>query len=687
MRPDYRSLYRFANRMRTPTGMMPGLDMDLAHKLMTEAKWVGTDIAATNDSSGNRKSGTAGGDDRATLMRRNYNWITADPATQWAVANATYVTGTQVDTQIVRAQTAEPPSDVDRKIWGRELGANGDYTFSIQVKSNVVATQSGFIAIVNAGSDTIKSQTNFTATSEWQTINVTGTTDGSTAGVRYNIYGADNTDILYQLPSTVAFASDTAIEFPATSDAGYTKTDLTMFGQIPVIGAFEGRTNLVSTVITSWDASTLGGGTINVTDQGDGVFRVTVTQTAGQTSARVRDVFAGTSGQPYTGAFSMRLINGDPSAMRLMIQREDSPFTQVTKDITLTSEWQNFDISSTITWTANTRLQIDTTEKTVTYEVKCSRCHNSSAPGPAHVDGSGAGDVYATDIVSATLHDNLVSEDLTDWSVGAQATVTEPSDSIYRIACGTGAGRIAFATFANASLDRSGKCEVRLVSGSVTSNTFFGFLNSSYTQVGTAATLEGLTSEWQEYDCSVTSSHASARLAFSCDEEITIEVRFMRATDTAAPVDWDQIWHPQGTIVQALTPYGYSGSANPVSAGAKSFIANAFEVNNTANQTLIGSGGAPSIPSGVAVSEGQVTIEASDWNGIDIGFRVNLEARQTATESSPPSGTLYIANRSAGDRTGHMLVATAKFDRVLSDYEYNAFMVLLETILGSMIIA
>jgi hypothetical protein len=74
--------------------------------------------------------------------------------------------------------------------------ANAQYTFSFYVRATS-GTQALGVQLKNAGTDTIITTTNFTATTSWQRISVTGTTNGATAGARIELTGVTNGTILW----------------------------------------------------------------------------------------------------------------------------------------------------------------------------------------------------------------------------------------------------------------------------------------------------------------------------------------------------------------------------------------------------------------------------------------------------------------------------------------------------------
>jgi len=513
----------------------------LANALVNEAQWVGTDIAATNDSSGNRKSGTAGGDDRATNL---VLWSEDFTNAAWTK----YSTGTGSD-PVVTPNYAEGADRLQI-----DSGAAG-YSRLGQVVSSVTGVFSVWLKLNTGTSETLSlylgSNTNVTITDEWQRFDISGSSATEIRIAKRDIWSSGGSiDLL--IKDAMLNTGAEALPYVKTDAAAVTAVDLTMFGQIPVIGAFEGRTNLVSTVLTdaaAWPA-TVYAGSINVTDQGGGVAHVAITQTAGQSNARVTATITHGSATPISIEFDVRKTDGDNSDLRFSCEKSASPYTSFHEEVLsgITTEWETISITATSGAWTESKIFFDSDEKTLGFEIRNMRAHQSSAPGPAHVDGSGAGDVYATDIVSCT------------------------------------------------------------------------------------------------------------------------------PTFQAA-----------GTIVQAAAPYGWSGGGNPVSDFARFWDDSAMMVNRPSDVKFDGPD-AGEAATGTALSAG-LSIISSDWNGVSIGIRMNGASRVTATESTTPSGTLTIANSPAGTRVGHMLVATAKFDRVLSDYEYNAFMVLLETILGSMIIA
>lgn len=66
--------------------------------------------------------------------------------------------------------------------------ANAQYTFSFYCKVTS-GTQSLSVFLKNAASDTVISSTSFTATTSWQRVAITGTTNGATTGARIEVAG------------------------------------------------------------------------------------------------------------------------------------------------------------------------------------------------------------------------------------------------------------------------------------------------------------------------------------------------------------------------------------------------------------------------------------------------------------------------------------------------------------------
>jgi hypothetical protein len=95
-------------------------------------------------------------------------------------------------------------------------------------------------------------------------------------------------------------------------------------------------------------------------------------------------------------------------------------------------------------------------------------------------------------------------------------------------------------------------------------------------------------------------------------------------------------------------------------------------VSTPGDAKVYGSGFDPIISTSGSVTESQVSAFSADWNGVDIGARwSNTYARTTATESTTPSGALYVCNRSDGIRSFHGKAILPIFSRVLTDADYE----------------
>jgi len=382
--------------------------------LYAQATVVGSSaLPLTNTSSGNRKSVFSGGDVRATLLLGNTNWYQSGDASLYWYRDNSAVVGTNVDANIVRIQTGTPGAGPQRKVWAHEPGTNATYTFSIQVKQDVGSSQSGYIAIVNDASDTIKAQTNFTATGNWQTVTVTGTTDGGGAGVRFNIYGADNTDILYRGPVTTNTATPVSA-FPDGSGAGFTKVDQVTVNGIFVESSLKGDELQFNSDLTTWGANASAvdsGGYFTVTSAPSGSFPGLLrTGEVGSVEVRTFTYTLKAGTNPYAG---FRAGTSYISAGRLpsVDLSDGSVSTNTVTGLTISSRdlgagWWSVSITTDGLVLSGDTMDIvvcdsDGMEAALTHGktilVKDPRAVKSSAPAAGFTDDSPAGTDYAKD--------------------------------------------------------------------------------------------------------------------------------------------------------------------------------------------------------------------------------------------------------------------------------------------------
>jgi len=181
--------------------------------------------------------------------------------------------------------------------------------------------------------------------------------------------------------------------------------DYVEHNDICVVAAMEGRTNLVSTDILNDWSTVATGGTVDVTEPQSGIYRVAVTQSAGQTNARVYYRYSSTSGTEETFGFEIRKVSGDCSDLNVFVQKATAPWTVpvITDLSSITTEWTKISgTTSGIDWTDNSYLMFDSDNKTCVFEVRNIRHHASEVLGAPHPYQSAAGHTYGTDILSAS---------------------------------------------------------------------------------------------------------------------------------------------------------------------------------------------------------------------------------------------------------------------------------------------
>ncbi len=191
---------------------------------------------------------------------------------------------------------------------------------------------------------------------------------------------------------------------PTTSAAVTCPDTLTQNG-LEMIGVSDGATNLVSTKLDDgsvWIPAG-GSGVPVVTPQGGGVYRID-TSTASGASAIKSALFA-SGGIDRVSVICAKFVSGTwgKGSANQFTFRESSIQRGTDFNLeTLTDEYQQsiaFVLSSEDTNELALRFDEDTD---VIIEVKMVRAHNSAVAHPAHVDGTAAGDAYATDVVTAT---------------------------------------------------------------------------------------------------------------------------------------------------------------------------------------------------------------------------------------------------------------------------------------------
>ena len=272
---------------------------------------------------------------------------------------------------------------------------------------------------------------------------------------------------------------------------------------------------------------------------------------------------------------------------------------------------------------------------------------------------------------------NLVAEDVADWSVAGTgtATLSSPSVGITRIVFNGDGAVIVEDAITGATLDRTAACQARLISGAFTtvSTDYLAFREASSVARGTPYALEDLTTEWQDINALMSTSHATNQVAFRSDNATaaTIEVRYMRATSTtsamapfevgssaAATYASDDVvitgvsYGTDSILFTAVTPYHWAADANPLNATPRFWTtgtsAHYQRVQGTgATISMRGSGGTPSANVSGAMVANQMGVAAARWDGVDIGCRFGNGTEVTAAETVTPTGDLDFSNGTA----------------------------------------
>lgn len=284
---------------------------------------------------------------------------------------------------------------------------------------------------------------------------------------------------------------------------------------------------------------------------------------------------------------------------------------------------------------------------------------------------------------------NLVDTDLTNWTQTSLA-ITEPSTGVYRVTVPASSTSYANVAIAGGFINRIGSFQARLISGTPAGTCYMTFANGG-SSTGVNASFIGLGADWTPLEFSRTSATNTDGVflyALSQPTEVVIEIRYIRAVDStvahpafpdgsaaAAAYGIDTVlclptWAANGTLVQAIVPYGYTGNG-PSGAGARIYEQNNGLAYRPSSIIVAGSGGAPSLNDGTGVSEGSVTVLSMDWDGVDIGARFDDGTRLTATEADTPAGALAIGVTQGGLTPFHGALLSVKYDYVLPDAQYE----------------
>jgi len=337
----------------------------------------------------------------------------------------------------------------------------------------------------------------------------------------------------------------------------------------------------------------------------------------------------------------------------------------------------------------------------------------SPSGAPAFPVGTGSGYVMPDNLTvnniplysSMAGATNLVDTDLTNWSVfnPSDITVSEPSAYVYRLDHNGNSVSSVYDSFTQASLNRFGKCQARLVSGTLQSSDIFSLADNGVDRdfVDLSATL---TSSWTDLEVNVTSAVQTNQLVFELAGSAAkvIEVRFVRATDTTYPVapfpngsaagatygadllSCTPSWGSAGTIVQVVKPYGWLTANAPNSFPAtfsEDSLGNGASIRYDVGDTewvYDDPIDATTVLSSTDITD-SLQILSYAWDGVNIYGRLDKESEVSKVNSNTPSATLYIGDWSGGTREFHGLVATLLFNRVLTDAEYETLRAGLQT--------
>ncbi len=617
-------------------------------------------------------------------LRTNFNWLkdsTGGPSIEWVADNEDDITVSMVDELIGRVQTNAPSSNVDRKVWSRISGApNGTYTFQIQVKG----TGGGFIAIVNDGSDTIKEQTNFTATNDWQTVVVTGTTDGGVAGVRFNIYGDDSSDLYYRHP--VAVLGDFIPDEYDTPG-------------IPAVSSLIGATNLVDTDLMEWE---------NVkssnSDEGDGVFKIIEDTSDGQHFAYHNVVLVDNEFATFT--FDVRPAGREWIGLQAVTRAPGYPTVPI--DLSASGSGSNGDFSVTWTmlndgWLRVTGFisDIDSGAATPRFGILLSEGYSDYNYIGDGVSGVEVRNLRASKLAApvAALPDygsSIINKNPANAAdVGGNTTVTDNGSGDYRIQLPDGGGSYIH-LYSGAALPADGyvfMMEYRKTPGAENTGTLLvesqvgGVPNTGQIYVNS---LDSIPDDWQSIAI-VRSESGNADILSLSDMGggIDIEVRNMRfvqqgsglgalyGTDNAGVAVG---YSAQGCMFGMFDPIGWDGGAHPENNNARLVDVGPFDIYCGYNEFFLHINSVKEITSTKGAVDGQVIFWYLDWDGVNVRLQMGDEAIQSFASGETPTGPLYFGNTSSGDRPSHAVQCLGMLDRIPTDDEREALRLGFESI-------
>jgi hypothetical protein len=218
-------------------------------------------------------------------------------------------------------------------------------------------------------------------------------------------------DRLFSLLGEAAIVGSDAVPISnaTLNDSGsiYTPNTTVAAGDVDrsgdVVRSLKGYTNLVAEDLTTWGTQS-SGGTVGVSDIGDGVYRVTINQVAGQTAALVKrntthELLAGMSVNSQ-----IRLVSGDASALELYAEQTASPYTTAGYEYLgeITTDWQDLEMKATAGDWTNTLVFFYSSEVSVTFDIRMMRAVESAIKHGTAVPGSAAGATVDADSLSAT---------------------------------------------------------------------------------------------------------------------------------------------------------------------------------------------------------------------------------------------------------------------------------------------
>jgi len=508
--------------------------------LLADSLVVGSsDLPLTNTSSGNRKS---------TLQAStpSYQNLVDTDLTNWTNTLGT-VTVSEPEANVYRLVVSNPGTTSTLDFDLTTASTDRVAAFDIRRVSGT-GVDGDFVAFTDG--NTVRGDTTKfdmpDITDEWTSETALVTSAEQTNRLRFR-FGGETTITIEVRLMRATNTTEAAPAFPDGTGAGYI-TDATNIR----------ATNIVDTDLSnavSWKGgAVIPGQEITVTEPEPYVYRLSVNSTE---ATVLKCQLPADLSIDRAAACEARIASGSltDNSNHKLSWRNGTTFVGTGTELrTLTSDWQR--ITATVSdGTASTELtfKVDTGTNVCEIDVRLMRATDTVDPVEAFPDGTGEGytkvdkiesgaAVIVSSMAGAT---NLVDTDLTNWGEGgatADIEATPNGDGSFDITfAGNGSASTLEFSLTALSVDRSGRCEAKLISGNIASpDSYISFRDITSVQKGTKYETSNLTSDWQVVDWSVTSADQSAfctvRFDSSESGEIVIRVRNIRAVSLSAPV-------------------------------------------------------------------------------------------------------------------------------------------------------